>query len=111
MQGNRFNFSINFDLGSHSRSDFVLVKEQFITDNITDISVEWISNYVEILKSENNEIRIVQKAEEKFPEDEVFSYKVSGGKLSIKDGRKNKFRNGINTNDGTGLEIYLPEKV
>lgn len=113
VRGNGFNFSINFDLGSHSRhsrSDFVLVKEQVITDNITDISIEWISDYVDILKSENNEIKIVQKAGEKFPEDKVFSYKVSGGKLSIKDGRKNKFKIGININEGTGLEIYLPEK-
>jgi len=107
-----FNFSINFDITDNfNHSNFVVMKEQVITEEITDISVEWISNYVNILKSENNEIKIVQKAAEKFPEDELFSYRVSGGKLLIKDGRKNKVKMGANSsNNGTGLEIYLPEK-
>jgi len=106
-----FNFSIDLDLtNSFNRSDFVVMKEQVITDNITDISVEWVSDYVDILKSENNEIKIIQKATKNFSKDELLSYKVSGGKLLIEDGRKDKFRIGININDGTGLEIYLPEK-
>jgi len=100
----------SFNLGSSNRSEFIAMEEQIVRDDISDVLVDWISGDVNILKSKNNEIKIVQMAGVNFSQDELFSYKINKGKLSIVDGRKGKFKIGINiNNNGTDLEVYLPE--
>ncbi|HOJ09214.1 MAG TPA: DUF4097 family beta strand repeat-containing protein [Clostridiales bacterium] len=116
-RGNYCNpFGFPFNMKTANRSQFVVVKEQSIkndTHNINDVTVDWISGNVDIFKSENNEIKIVQLAGEKFSDNDLFSYKIRGGKLSVIDERKGKTSIGFNFNNfnnGSDLEIYLPEK-
>lgn len=94
------------------RSRFIVIKEQVINDNISDITIDWISGYVTVHKSENDEIKIVQKALDIFPKEELFSYSVNRGKLNIKDERQDKPKKGITiiNEKQTDLEVYIPEK-
>ncbi|WP_397538248.1 DUF4097 family beta strand repeat-containing protein [Rummeliibacillus pycnus] len=78
-------------------------------DTISDISLDWITGDIHILQSENDEIKIVQITNEKFPEHHLFHHKVNSGKLYISDGRKKKIKIGFNINI-TNLEIHLPKR-
>jgi len=78
-------------------------------DTISDISLDWITGDIHILQSENDEIKIVQITNEKFPEHHLFRHEVNNGKLYITDGRKKKIKIGFNIHR-TNLEIYLPKR-
>jgi lia operon protein LiaG len=102
-----------YNFGTASGAQFVVAKDVSIKNDINDVSVDWISGNVDILKSENNEIKIVQFAGEKFPDNELFSYKIKGKKLSVTDERKGKINIGFkfnNISNGSDLKIYLPER-
>ena len=106
---NPFSFSINF--GSVGRSDYVVVKELEVEDNISSFYLDWISGSVNIEKSTNNTIKIVQTAGENFPDNDLFKSKVNNGKLTVTDGRKGTINIGFKVDRGTDITVYLPEKV
>ena len=90
-------------------SELVVRKELSFEETISDVSLEWITGDIHIFQSDNDEIKIVQITDARFPERNLFHHKVSNGKLFITDGRKKRMKIGIDFHK-TDLEIYLPKR-
>ncbi len=84
------------------------VKEQSIEDAITSVRVNWISGDIQILKSEDNHIRIVQSATNDIPEKNRFTASVENGTLTVTDNRKIDL--GFLFSTSANLELYCPDK-
>ena len=91
-------------------SEFEIRKEQTIHDSVSHLMIDWLSDDIRILPTELNDIRIVQKASNKFPESRLFNTDIRSDELRIVDGRKEAIRIGFQFRR-TILEVYLPEKV
>jgi DUF4097 and DUF4098 domain-containing protein YvlB len=92
--------------GAKENETLCSAREQSIEDAITAIRVDWISGDIQILRSKDNYIRIVQSAPENFPKKKLFIYSIKDGVLTITD--KNKTDLGFSTS--TNLELYCPDK-
>lgn len=77
----------------------IVRKREYIQETIQDISINWVTG----------DIRILQRANKRFPEGKLFQIKVSNGELIITDGRKQQINIGFNFHK-TDLEIHLPKK-
>lgn len=91
-------------------SDLSIQKDITIKEAIMNIMIDWLSDDIRILPTELTNIRIVQKASNKFPESRLFYTDIRSDELRIVDGRKEAIRIGFQFHR-TILEIYLPEKV
>lgn len=91
-------------------SGFEIRKEQTIHDSVTHLMIDWLSDDIRIFTAELDDIRIVQKASNKFPESRLFNTDTRSDELRIVDGRKETIRIGVQFHR-TILEVYLPEKV
>lgn len=90
-------------------SELIARKKVCLNNTMSDIALDWITGDIHIFENENDEIKIVQVTDAKFPEDKLFHHTVKNGKLSITDGRKKKIKIGFNLHK-TDLEIYLPKR-
>ncbi|MEY9973202.1 DUF4097 and DUF4098 domain-containing protein YvlB [Lysinibacillus sp. RC46] len=90
-------------------SELIDRKKVCLDHTISDIALDWITGDIHIFENENDEIKVVQITDTKFPEHKLFHHTVKNGKLSITDGRKKKIQIGFNLHK-TNLEIYLPKK-
>jgi hypothetical protein len=90
-------------------SKLVVRQTRRIAEAVTDLSLDWLTGDIYIHPGDNEDIVIVQLAEQKFPEKKLFRYYVDNGKLSIVDGRKEAMQIGFNLHK-TALEIHLPKK-
>lgn len=90
-------------------SELIDRKKVCLNHIISDISLDWITGDIHIFENVNDEIKVVQVTDAKFPEHKLFHHTVKNGKLSITDGRKKKIKIGFNLHK-TNLEIYLPKK-
>ena len=91
-------------------SDYVEIKEENIQQDVSVIHLNWVSGDVQVKKSPNNQIRIVQKGSDDYPQ-QLFSTKMDGNTLYIEDTRGygiNMF--GFQKQENTDLVLYLPEK-
>lgn len=104
--------SISFILSYFNKNDndnyigMKVVRDDIISENIDSIDLEWPSGKVDILKSNDNNIRIIEKSTGKSTKSNI---NVSNNKLSI----TYKLSSGLiifNTRNKSYLEIYLPEK-
>ena len=92
-------------------SDYVEIKEENIQQDVSVIHLNWVSGDVQVKKSPNNQIRIVQKGSDDYPQEQLFSTKMDGNTLYIEDTRGygiNMF--GFQKQENTDLVLYLPEK-
>lgn len=85
-----------------------VIKEETVSDDISDISIDWIGGDLTFLESDDDHIRIVERATDNFEADAAFTYSVSDKGLSIKDKNNNNFKVSINVR--YELSIYLPKK-
>lgn len=90
--------------------NFRVQRDITIDDNATSLLLDWKIGEVEILKSTDGKVRIVQKATRDLPEDERFRFDVTGGKLTIEDQLKSTRLWIGSWNTQVRLELYLPEK-
>lgn len=104
---NKTGFTPFFVSFGEDKSEYISVKEETITENVQDISIDWISGEIRYFKSNDSSVRVVQKSKEDFPGNKMFSLKTEGSKLIIQDKRGKVF---FLTPKGADLEIYLPEK-
>lgn len=94
-----------------NRSEFVTVKEETVTSQVKNLSLEWISGQLNVKKSEDASVRIVQTARADFPQDQLFTLSENGGKLSVEDGRGGFRISFFNWNSAASdLTVYLPEQ-
>lgn len=91
-------------------SGMTIRKEMVVDGSISDISINWFVDSLWVLPSENDELRIVQKTTDKFPESKLFFAEKKHNELLIVDGRRKRaFKIGFNVYH-TILEVYLPKK-
>lgn len=104
-------FSSMFSWPFSSRSEYVTVKEETLTEEVNRIELSWISGRATLYKSEGPGVRVVQKAAEDFPEEDQMHVSVQNGALTVEDGRNRGWRIfSFGWRSGSDLEIYLPEK-
>lgn len=92
-------------------SGYIAIKEENIQQDVSVINVNWVSGDVQVKKSWNNQICIVQKGSEDYPQKQLFSTKTEGNTLYIEDTRGygiNMF--GFQKQANTDLVLYLPDK-
>ncbi|MBD7968229.1 hypothetical protein H9647_09150 [Paenibacillus sp. Sa2BVA9] len=90
--------------------ELIIQKDITIKDSIMNVVIDWLSDQVFIFTTELDDIRIVQKASNKFPESRLFNTDIRSDELRIVDGRKETIRIGVQFHR-TILEVYLPGKV
>lgn len=98
-------------IDSNDSSNFIAIKEESIQQDISAINVNWVSGDVQVKKSSNDQIRIVQKGSDDYPQEQLFAAKIDGDTLYIEDTRGygiNMF--GFQKQVNTDLILYLPEK-
>lgn len=88
-----------------------IVKKEKITEDIKDVTIDWIIGDVTIHKTDKKEIEIIQRTSESIAKDRLFSIKVSDNALYIQDRNKNRFFSFFNWPRPSSLDVYLPEKV
>ena len=94
-------------IDGNDSSDYIEIKEENIQQDISVIHLNWVSGDVQVKKSSNNQIRIVQKGSQDYPQEQLFSTNT----LYIEDTRGygiNMF--GFQKQENTDLVLYLPEK-
>lgn len=97
-------------IDGNDSSGYIAIKEENIQQDVSVINVNWVSGNVQVKKSLNNQIRIIQKGSEDYPQEQLFSTKIEGNTLYIEDTRGygiNMF--GFQKQVNTDLELYLPE--
>ncbi|WP_048600990.1 DUF4097 family beta strand repeat-containing protein [Rubeoparvulum massiliense] len=87
----------------------ILQRKQVISDEISDVVIDWMTGDIRLYQSENEKIEVVQHGDDNLPEHKLFRYKVNHGRLVITDGRKKILNLGVNL-EKTALELYLPNK-
>ncbi len=93
-------------------SNFVVIKDERINDDVSKLDLRWIKGKITFQKSENNELKIIQKADQSFLENMVFVHSISGDQLVIKDGRYDVAKLiSVLAVQRTDIEIYLPERL
>ncbi len=93
-------------------SNFVVIKDEIINGDASKLDLRWIKGKITFLKSDNNELRIIQKADQSFAENKVFVHSFSGDQLVIKDGRYDGTKLiSVLAVQRTDIEIYLPERL
>ena len=98
-------------IDGNDSSDYIEIKEENNQQDISVIHLNWLSGDVQVKKSSNNQIRIVQKGSQDYPQEQLFSTKIDGDTLYIEDTRGygiNMF--GFQKQENTDLVLYLPEK-
>lgn len=95
--------------GNDNYKNMTIVRDDIISENINSVDLDWASGKVDILKSDDNNIRIVEKSFSKSNKAEVT---VIDDKLSIskQPGFRFAFFNIGDRKTKGYLEIYLPEK-
>ncbi|MGL4608037.1 MAG: DUF4097 family beta strand repeat-containing protein [Eubacteriaceae bacterium] len=94
-----------------STDNLSMVKEESISNDISNISIDWISGDVNIYKSDKKEIQIVQKSSKNINKKRLFSTSISGNTLKIRDEDNRNFSFFGNWSGYTTLDVYLPEKA
>ena len=92
-------------------NDYIEIKEENIQQDVSVIHLNWVSGDVQVKKSSNDQIRIVQKGNDDYPQEQLFATKIDGDTLYIEDTRGygiNMF--GFQKQENTDLVLYLPEK-
>ena len=89
--------------------NYTIVKEETIGGSFEDITINWISGNLNLLKSDTDEIRVVQRARSGFPKKRMFYFDSHGTSLEIEDGR-NRWLNFGFWSTASDLDVYLPEK-
>ncbi len=108
----RKSFGFNFSLRNSQNGPFVVAKDITIDSKIKAVEIDWISGDLSFYKSQDEKIRIIQMAEEKFPQNELFTYTVSKERLKLTDERKNTVQIGFFTSSNrSDLQIFLPERL
>ena len=74
-------------IDGNDSSDYIEIKEENIQQDISVIHLNWVSGDVQVKKSSNNQIRIVQKGSQDYPQEQLFSTKIDGDTLYIEDTR------------------------
>ena len=93
-------------------SNFVVIKDESINGDVSKLDLRWIKGKVTFGKSDNNELRIIQKADQSFSENMVFVHSFNGDQLVIKDGRYDGSKLiSVLAVQRTDIEIYLPERA
>ena len=93
-------------------SNFVVIKDESINGDVSKLDLRWIKGKVTFGKSDNNELRIIQKADQSFSENMVFVHSFNGDQLVIKDGRYDGSKLiSVLAVQRTDIEIYLPERL
>ena len=67
--------------GSHfspEEKNYTVVKEETIGGSFEDITINWISGNLNLLKSDTDEIRVVQRARSGFPKKRMFYFDSHG---------------------------------
>ena len=72
-------------IDGNDSSDYIEIKEENIQQDISVIHLNWVSGDVQVKKSSNNQIRIVQKGSQDYPQEQLFSTKIDGDTLYIED--------------------------
>lgn len=91
-------------------------KSETISEDVKDIKIEWARGRVDVYESENDEIKVIQKAPSDMPENKLMKVTISGRRLSIIDDSAKKNRGNfsinidINNPPKTYLEVYLPKR-
>ena len=65
-------------------NDYIEIKEENIQQDVSVIHLNWVSGDVQVKKSSNNQIRIVQKGSDDYPQEQLFSTKMDGDTLYIR---------------------------
>ena len=93
-------------------SNFVVIKDEKINGDVSKLDLRWIKGKVTFEKSDNNELRIIQKADKSFSQNMVFVHSFNGDQLVIKDGRYDGAKLlSVLAVQRTDIEIYLPERT
>lgn len=95
------------DDGNIDNSQFVNVKEETITEDITSIYLEWNSGILTFSKTEDNEIKLTERAKEGFLDKNMFSYEIENNTLKILDPNFNQPVIMLSHD----LNIEIPEKL
>lgn len=98
-------------VNGNDSSDYIEIKEENIQQDVSVIHLNWVSGDVQVKKSSNDQIRIVQKGNDDYPQEQLFATKIDGDTLYIEDTRGygiNMF--GFQKQENTDLVLYLPEK-
>lgn len=93
-----------------NNSAIAIRREQRITEQMTDLFIEWLTGDIVITQGTSDHIVVMQEGSDKFPEDKLFQSQISAGRLLITDGRKLKRRIGLNIQK-TALFVYLPDRL
>lgn len=91
-----------------------VVRECAIREPIDNITLDWCVGGVQFLKSENDAIKIVQKAGKELSEDCLFTYNVMSNSLSVRDNNRIFGREWLGrwiAPINTYLEFYLPQRL
>ncbi|MCM3783803.1 DUF4097 domain-containing protein [Neobacillus mesonae] len=86
-----------------------LRKEMVFDSSLTRITLDWLLDDVYIYPGDDDHIRILQKANQRFSEQKLFHAEQRGEELFIIDGRKQTFNIGLNVNRSQ-LDIIVPKK-
>lgn len=91
------------------KGDVAERRSETISTDIKNISIEWGIGRVDVFESDNDEIKVIQKAPTDMPESKLMKVTTSGSSLSIVDDQTRKKFLNFSIND-TQLEVYLPKK-
>lgn len=97
------------------QGDFVTVKEDAKAVSGRELLIDWSAGNVTLLKSDSDQLRVVQKAQKGIDEKQLFVVKEKGNKVEIIEKAYEKEHVTIGWNSmknwwASDLEIYLPEE-
>ena len=82
-----FNFTGKWGIDGNDSSDYIEIKEENIQQDISVIHLNWVSGDVQVKKSSNNQIRIVQRVVKIIHRSNYSQLKIDGDTLYIEDTR------------------------
>lgn len=85
-------------------------EEEFDLTTIKDINITVTSASINILKSENGKLKVVQKSHSLLDNHELFTSSVTEESINISEKNKMKFRFFFFGSFSTSYDIYLPEE-
>ena len=94
-----------------ARKEGKIVYDRTVQEEINNISVNWKSGDLNIYKSEDDNIRIVQKSAYDLKEDQLIQISIDNNTLTLKEGKSSFgfFIFGFGTRP-SDVDVYLPEK-
>ena len=106
-------FSKYIPWGFNWNRTLIVVYDETIyeTEDIENLNIDWRSGSVNVYKSDDDTIKIIQRAYRELDNDQKVKVSTNNSTLSIKEGKRH-ISIGIATflSDHTELDLYLPEK-